>query len=114
MARVKRGTTSLKRRKNVLQMTKGYRFGRSTKERQAREAIAHAGAHAFRDRRDKKNNFRRLWTIKINAALAEHEISYSKFIKMLKDKNITLDRKILAELAENHPAVFTKIVEAVK
>lgn len=114
MARVKRGTTSLKRRKNVLQMTKGYRFGRSTKERQAREAIAHAGAHAFRDRRDKKNNFRRLWTIKINAALAEYEISYSKFIKMLADKNIALDRKILAELAENHPVVFKKIVEAVK
>ena len=114
MARVKRGTTSLKRRKNVLQMTKGYRFGRSTKERQAREAIVHAGAHAFRDRKDKKNNFRRLWTIKINAALAEYEISYSKFIKMLSDKNIDLDRKILAELAENHPTVFRKIVEAVK
>jgi large subunit ribosomal protein L20 len=114
MARVKRGTISLKRRKNVLKQTKGYKFGRSKKERQAREAIAHAGAHAFRDRKDKKNNFRRLWTIKINAALAEHEISYSKFIKMLSDKNISLDRKILAELAENHPAIFTKIVEAVK
>jgi len=114
MARVKRGTISLKRRRNVLKQVKGYRFGRSTKEKQAREAIAHAGAHAFRDRKDKKNNYRRLWTIKINAALAEHEISYSKFIKMLADKKIELDRKILAELAENHPAIFNKIVEAVK
>lgn len=114
MARVKRGTTSLKRRKNVLKTTKGYILGRSKKERQAREAIAHAGTYAFRDRRDKKNTFRRLWTIKINAALAEHEISYSKFIKMLADKKIELDRKVLAELAENHPAVFNKVVEAVK
>lgn len=114
MARVKRGTISVKRRKNVLKMTKGYRFGRSKKERIAKEAIFHAGAHAFRDRRDKKNQFRRLWTIKINAALTEHGISYSKFIKMLSDKKITLDRKILAELAENHPVIFGKIVEAVK
>ena len=114
MARVKRGTTANKRRKSVLKKAKGYRFARSNKEKEAKVAIRHAGVHAFRDRRDKKNNFRRLWTIKINAALEEHELSYSKFIKMLSDKKIALDRKILAELAENHPQIFDKIVEAVK
>ncbi len=69
MTRIKRGTTSLKRRKNILSQTKGFRFGRSTKERQAREAIAHAGSHAFAHRRDKKNDARRLWTVQINAML---------------------------------------------
>ncbi len=113
MARVKGGKVTLKRRKNVLKMTKGYRFGRSTKERQAREAIFHAGAHAFRDRKDKKNNMRRLWTIKLNAALREEGISYSKFIDMLNKKNIVVDRKILAEIAETKPLVFKKLVAEV-
>lgn len=114
MARVKRGTTSLKTRRNVLKRVKGYRFGRSTKERQAREAIAHAGNHAFAHRRRKKGDFRRLFTVKINAALRPLGISYSKFIDALKKKNIGLDRKVLSEIAHNHPDTFKRIVENVK
>ena len=114
MARVKRGTTSLKTRRNVLKRVKGYRFGRSTKERQAREAIAHAGNHAFAHRRDKKGDFRRLWTVRINAALRPLELSYSKFIDALKKKGVTLDRKVLAHIAHEEPESFKRIVETVK
>lgn len=114
MSRVKRGTISLKRRKNVLSMVKGYRFGRGTKERQAKEAIAHAGSHAFAHRRDKKANFRGLWNIRINAAIRPFGMSYSKFIHALKVKNIEVDRKILADLAQNNPETFVRVVNAVK
>ena len=111
MTRVKRGTTALKRRKNVLKQTKGYRHARSSKERAAREAIVHAGAHAFAHRRDKKNDFRRLWQVKINAAVRPMGLSYSKFMGALKKKNIEIDRKILADLAEHNPDVFARVVE---
>ena len=116
MTRVKRGTTANKTRKNVLAQTKGYRFGRSTKEKQAYEAIVHAGTHAFAHRRDKKGDYRRLWNVKINArirALENKAIpSYSKLMGALKKKNINLNRKMLAELAEFHPEVFVKVIEA--
>ncbi|MCH7529650.1 50S ribosomal protein L20 [Patescibacteria group bacterium] len=111
MARVKRGTISLKTRRNVLKQVKGYRFGRSTKERQAREAIAHAGAHAFAHRRDKKNDFRRLWTVRINAAARVLGFPYSKLIDKLKKKNITLDRKILSSIAKDNPKSFERILK---
>lgn len=111
MTRVKRGTTSLKRRHNVLKATKGYRIGRSKKERLAREAIAHAGVHAFNHRRDKKGDFRRIWQIKINAAVKPLGFSYSTFISTLKKKGIGLDRKVLADIAENNPEVFERIVK---
>lgn len=114
MTRVKRGTTSLKHRRNVLAQVKGYRFGRSTKEIQANDAIAHAGAYAFAHRRDKKNVFRRLWTVKMNAALRPLGYSYSKFIDALKKKNIIIDRKIMADLAEHNPETFTNLVNEVK
>lgn len=114
MTRIKRGTTSAKRRRNVLAQVKGYRFGRSKKEIQAVVAIAHAGTHAFAHRRDKKNNFRRLWTTKMNAALRPLGMSYSKFIGALKKKNIILDRKILATLAEHNPETFANVVKEVK
>ena len=110
MPRVKGGTHALKRRRAVLKQAKGYRFGRSTKERQAREAILHAGVYAFAHRKDKKNVRRRLWAVKLNAALRPIGMSYSKFIGALKKKNISLDRKILATLAEKHPTIFGKIV----
>ncbi len=113
MSRVKRGTISLKTRRNVLKQVKGYRFGRSTKEKQAREAIAHAGTHAFAHRKDKKNDFRRLWQIKINSAIRPLGLSYSKFIDALKKNNIALDRKILADIAENNGEVFKKVAEKV-
>ena len=114
MTRVKRGTISLKRRRNVLKQVKGYRFGRSTKERQANEAIRHAGNHAFADRRKKKNNFRRLWQVQISAAVKPFETSYSKFIHALKEKKIGLNRKMLADMAENNKETFEKIVEKTK
>ncbi len=114
MTRVKKGVNALKNRRNVLRKVKGYRFGRSTKERQANEAIFHAGTYSFAHRRDKKGDFRRLWNVRISSALKPLGLSYSKFINMLKKKNIELDRKILADLAENSPTVFAKIVEAVK
>lgn len=113
MTRVKRGTTSLKRRRKILRQTKGFKWGRKSKERAAKEALLHAGAHAYYDRRKKKGVFRRLWQIKINAASRKHGISYSKFIDGLKKADIQLDRKILADLAENQPEVFEKIVEEI-
>lgn len=113
MTRVKKAVNALKSRKNILKQVKGYRFGRSTKERQANEAIAHAGSYSFAHRRDKKNDFRKLWTVKINAALGE-SVSYSRFIDALKKKNIGLDRKILAHLAEHSPKTFEKVVEMAK
>ncbi len=114
MVRIKRGTTSLKTRKNVLKRVKGYRFGRSTKERQAREAIAHAGNHAFAHRRRKKGDFRRLWTVKLNAALRPLGMNYNTFIDSLTKKGITLNRKVLSEIAHNEPESFKRIVEKVK
>ena len=113
MSRVKRGIISIKRRRNVLKQVKGYRFGRSTKERQAREAIAHAGAHAFAHRKYKKADRRRLWQIKINASLREMNTTYSKFMGAMKKKGILLDRKVLADLALNHPDSFAKIVKSI-
>lgn len=110
MTRVKRGTTTLKRRRNVLKQTKGFRFGRSTKEKQAKEAIFHAGSSAFAHRKDKKSDRRGMWQIKISAATKPAGVSYSKFIAGLKTKNIKVDRKILADLAKNHPDTFAKIL----
>ncbi len=114
MSRVKRGTISAKHRRSVLKKVKGYRFGRSTKEREAKVAIIKAGVHAFAHRRDKKNDFRRLWQIKIGAAAVTHGLSYSKFMGALTKKGILLDRKILAHLAEKEPATFAAIVAEVK
>lgn len=89
------------------------RHGRSTKERQAKEALVHAGSYAFAHRRDKKSHNRKLWNIKINAGSRELGMSYSKLINALKKKEIVLDRKILADLAENNPKTFAKVIEAV-
>src|SRR3989344_2336489 len=114
MVRVKRGVTKLKRRRNVLAQTKGYRFNRSTKERTAKEAIQHAGVHAFRHRRSKKREYRNLWSLRINAAARPLGFSYSKFIGALKKADIKLDQKVLAELAQNHSEVFTRLTAALK
>lgn len=114
MARVKRGTAANKRRKNVLAQTKGYRWGRKAKYRLAKEALIHAWQYAFRDRRTKKREFRQLWQVQINAAARQEGVSYSKFIPLLKKANITLDRKILAQLAKDHPTTFQKVAEQAK
>ena len=104
----------MKRRRNVLAQTKGYRFGRGTKERTAKEAIRHAGAHAFRHRRAKKREFRNLWTLRINAAVRPLGFSYSRFIDTLKKNNISLDRKSLAALAKDYPEVFSRLTSSLK
>ena len=114
MTRVKKGVNALKSRRNILRKVKGYRHGRSTKERMADEAIVHAGAYAFAHRKDKNVDFRRLWNVRMNALLKSEGLSYSKIIPLLKKNNIALDRKILADLALNNPETFKKIIEAVK
>lgn len=111
MARVKRGTTKNKRRKNILAQTKGYRFDRKSKERVAKEAIKHAGSYAFKHRRAKKRDMRNLFSLRINAAARPLGLSYSKLIGALKKKNVTLDRKSLSTLAKDHPEVFEKLVK---
>ncbi len=111
MARVKGGKIANKRRRSILKQAKGYRFGRSTKEREAKVALRKAGAYAFAHRKVKKGDMRRLWTVKLNAALREMNTTYSKFIDALNKKNIKLNRKILSDLAENHPEVFQKVVK---
>jgi len=114
MVRVKRGKTKRKKRKKVLKQTKGFRWGRKSRYRLAKDALRHALSYAYRDRRTKKREFRRLWQVKINAGCREEGLSYSRFIYGLKQKNIELDRKILAQLAETFPHIFKKIVEEVK
>lgn len=114
LVRVKRGVIAHKKREKLLRYTKGFKWGRKSKERLAREALLHAWSHAFAGRKQKKRNFRALWQTKINAAVRAEGLSYSKFMAALKKKNIELDRKVLAELAENHPKVFGKIIEFVR
>ncbi len=111
MTRVKKGVHALKNRRNTLKMVKGYRFGRGNKERQANEAISHAGTYAFAHRRDKKGDFRRLWNVRINAAVRPLGHTYSTFIDALKKKNIELDRKVLSGFAQHNPDTFKRIVE---
>ena len=113
MTRVKRGKISLKRRNNVLKAAKGYRLQRSKKERAAKVALRKAGVHAFSHRKDKKNDMRKLWNVKINASLRELGTNYSKFITALKAKNVELDRKVLAEIAERNPKAFATLVKSV-
>jgi large subunit ribosomal protein L20 len=114
MARVKRGKAAHKRRKKVIKQAKGYRWGRKSKYKAAKEALLHAGKYAYRDRRTKKRNFRRLWQTQISAACKKEDTSYNKFINGLKKKKIEIDRKILAELAKKNPDIFKKILESVK
>lgn len=110
MGRVKRGATANKKRKSILKYTKGFKWGRKSKERAAKEALLHAWIHAFRGRKEKKRSFRGLWQIKINAAARENGLTYSQLTSLLKKKGIALDRKTLADLAENEPEVFKKVV----
>lgn len=115
MTRVKKGVHALKTRRNVLKQVKGYRFRRSKNEKYAYEAIVHAGNSAFAHRRDKKGDMRRLWNVRINAALRniDPKYSYSKFIGGLKKANISIDRKILSTLAAENPKSFEALVKKV-
>jgi len=114
MSRVKRSIIAMKHRRNVLKAAKGYRFGRSKKEVEAKVALRHAGAHAFAHRKDKKTDMRRLWTVRLNAGLRALDITYSVFIDKLTKKGMTVNRKMLAEMAAENPDTFARIVSQVK
>lgn len=113
MARAKKGVNALKTRRNILKQVKGYKFGRSKKERQANEAIFHAGTYAFAHRRDKKGDFRRLWNVRLNSVLHQKGLSYSKFIGSLKKNKINLNRKVLSELAASKPEAFSRLLSKI-
>ena len=110
MTRVKRGVQANRRRKRLLKHAKGFMWTRDSKYRQAKEALLHAWSFKFVGRKNKKRDFRRLWQVKIGAAAKENGISYSRLIDRLHKAKIELDRKILADLAENHPETFKKII----
>ena len=114
MSRVKRGTRGIKRRKKVLKLAKGYQGGRKRLYRTAKEAVERALNYAYRDRKRRKRDFRRLWVIRINAAARMHNLSYSQLISGLKRANIEIDRKILAELAVVDPSGFSELVSVAK
>lgn len=109
MARVKRGVTARARHKKVLKAAKGYYGARSRTYRVAVQAVTKAGQYAYRDRRQKKRQFRALWIVRINAAARQHGLSYSKFMNGLRKANIVIDRKVLSELAINEKAAFETI-----
>lgn len=114
MSRVKKGTSAHKHRRHILKHAKGFRWGRKSKLKLAKDALRHAWTFAYRDRKVKKRGFRQLWQLQINGASRKLGLSYSKFMNGLKKKHIELDRKILAQLVEKHPEIFEKIVEEVQ
>ncbi|AGZ20720.1 50S ribosomal protein L20 [Campylobacter coli] len=114
MARVKTGAVRRRRHKKVLKLARGFYSGRRKHFRKAKEQLERSLVYAYRDRRRKKRDFRRLWIVRINAACRLNDLSYSKFINGLKKAGIELDRKILADLAMNDAAAFAKIAEAAK
>ena len=114
MPRVKRGVTAKARHKKILNQSKGYRGRRGNVYRIAKEAVMKAGQYQYRDRRNKKREFRALWIARINAAVRELGMSYSVFMNGLKKASIDIDRKVLADLAVHDKAAFTKIAEQAK
>ena len=110
MTRIKRGVGHVKRRKNILKQTKGFDNRRSTNHRQAKEALLKAGTYAYRDRRNKKRDQRALWLVRLGAALRENGTTWSKFAAVLKKENITVNRKVLSEMAIRTPNSFDKMV----
>ncbi len=114
MARVKRGMMARKRHNKLLQQAKGYQGSRSRRIRVARQTVMKALSYAFRDRRNRKRDFRRLWVIRINAAARLNGMSYSRLVYGMKNAGINLDRKILADMAVRDPAGFKSVVEQVQ
>ena len=112
--RVKTGVVRTRRHKRLLKQARGFYSGRRKHFRKAKEQLERSLVYAYRDRRQKKREFRKLWIIRINAAARLNDISYSRFMHGLKLANIELDRKILADMAMNNPAAFTKVAEAAK
>lgn len=114
MPRVKRSVHARKRRREVLSQAKGYYGARSRRYRVAKEQVMHSLAYSYRDRRDRKGQFRRLWITRIGAATRADGLSYSNFVRGLKGAGLELDRKVLADLAVNHPAAFSSLVAAAR
>lgn len=114
MSRVKTGIVTKRRHKKVLGLAKGYWMTRSKLFRKAKEAVLHAGEYAYAGRKMKKREFRKLWIIRLNAAVREMGITYNAFIHQLKQKKVGLDRKILSRIAVEHPKAFEQLVQKVK
>ena len=114
MVRVKSGILTKKKHRKVLKLAKGYWMTRHKQFKKAKEAVLHAGEYAFFGRKRKKREMRRLWIIRLNAAVRQLGLKYSQFIKMLKEKKVEIDRKILSQIAVEYPKIFVKIVEKVK
>jgi large subunit ribosomal protein L20 len=114
MARVKRGVASRKHRREVLDRAKGFRGARSRRYRVANEAVLHADRYAYRDRKRRKGDFRKLWISRINAAARQDGLSYSRFMDGLKRAEVEIDRKILADLAVRDPEAFSELVVVAK
>jgi large subunit ribosomal protein L20 len=114
MARVKRGVMVRKRHNKLLKQAKGYQGSRSRRIKVARETLMKALSYAYRDRRNRKRDFRRLWIIRINAAARLHGLSYSRLMSGLKGAGINLDRKMLADMAVRDPAAFSSVVEQIQ
>jgi len=114
MARVKRGLASHKRHKNLFKLTKGYRGSRNNLVRMAKQATLNAGIFAYRDRRNKKRVFRQSWIVTINNALRAHDLKYSEFIHLMYEKGLSINRKVLSEMAVKSPESFAKVVEKIK
>ncbi len=114
MTRIKRGTTAHKRRKSLLKRAKGFTNRRSTNFVYARQALLKADSYAYRDRRNKKRDFRNLWLVRTNAALRENGTTWSKFASVMKKQNIQINRKMLSELAIQHPEMFDQLVKSIK
>lgn len=114
MARVKRGVMANKRRKNLLKLTKGFRWRRKSHYRAAKEAVLKAGKYMYRDRRTKKRTMRALWITRLNNALRLNDAKYATFISAMTKKEIALDRKVLSQMAIENPEMFSKLVKEVE
>jgi len=114
LTRVKRGVTKHRRHKKILSLTRGYQSAQGRQFRRAREALLHAWSHAYRHRRERKREFRRLWILRINAAARSLGLTYGQFINGLKKANVELDRKVLADTAVRDPQAFEKLVSIAK
>ena len=114
MARIKLSVLAKKMRRDVLSSSKGYTGSRRVRYRASKEQVHHSGVYAYRDRRDRKGQFRRLWIVRINAAVRPHGLSYSRFVSGLKAAGVEVDRKILADLEVHDPAAFALLVQQAK
>ncbi len=114
MARVKRGVIKTKKRRKLLKLAKGYKWGRKNTKRRAKEAVLHSFQHSYQGRKQKKRDFRRLWNVRLNAILRTLGSKYSEFIHLLKNNQVELNRKVLSELAKDYPQTFSQLLTELK